>query len=64
MNTKIQAVINELAHQRNQNADAVAMLSGEIAERDEKIAVLQKELYLLKAEPVPAVEPVTATPAA
>lgn len=44
MDKKTQAILNELAHQRNQYADAVAMLSGEIAERDEKIAELQARI--------------------
>jgi hypothetical protein len=44
MDKKTQAIFNELSHQRNQYADAVAMLSGEIAERDAKIAELEDKL--------------------
>lgn len=51
MDKKTQAILNEMANQRNRFADAVAMLSGEIAERDEKIAALQAELDTLKAAP-------------
>ena len=41
MDTKTKAIVNEMAHQRNQFADAVAVLSGEIADRDEQIAALK-----------------------
>ena len=57
MDKKTQAIINELAHQRNQYADAVAMLSGEIAERDARIAAL--ELQVADLTPAPEPEPTT-----
>ena len=57
MDKKTQAIINELAHQRSQYADAVAMLSGEVAERDEKIAELAKRIEELTPK---AIEPDTA----
>ncbi|MGH6625150.1 MAG: hypothetical protein ACRECD_01160 [Burkholderiaceae bacterium] len=66
MDQKTQAIINQLVAQRNQAHDTVAHLCGEIAERDEKIALLQKELDSLKANPAPepAFDPVTAQEAA
>jgi SMC interacting uncharacterized protein involved in chromosome segregation len=57
LNAKTKAIINELAHQRNQYMDACAQLSGEIAERDEKIATLQSELDAMKAKSEPATSP-------
>ena len=44
MTPKEAAVLNEICKQRNHYADMVAMLQGEIAERDEVIAALHAEL--------------------
>lgn len=51
MDIKTQTIINEIAHQRNQFQDAVAMLSGDLAEaratiaqQEEKIAALNTSL--------------------
>lgn len=48
MDAKTQAIVNELAYQRNQYADACATLSGEIAERDAQIADLKARLAELE----------------
>ena len=51
MDIKTQTIINEIAHQRNQFQDAVAMLSGDLAEaraliaqQEETIAGLNKNI--------------------
>jgi uncharacterized protein YceH (UPF0502 family) len=51
MDKKTEATINQLCHQRNREADAVAQLCGEIAERDEEIAELKARLAELEAGP-------------
>lgn len=56
MDAKTKAVINELAHQRNQYMDAVAQLSGEVAERDAKIAELQEQVQARADAGVTAVD--------
>ncbi len=51
MDMKTQAIINELSRQRNQYCDTVALLMGELAERDGKIAELQVEVDKLTPKP-------------
>lgn len=51
MDTKTITIVNTLAQQRNQALDAVAVLHGEIAERDTRIEALQKRLAELEPQP-------------
>lgn len=48
MDTKTQAIINELAFQRNKALDTIASLSGEIAVLNDVIKKLEEELSDLK----------------
>lgn len=57
MDKKTEATINQLCHQRNREADAVAELCGEIAVRDERIAELQARVAELEADKTAAADP-------
>ena len=46
---KLNAIIQAVAQQRNAANDQIANLVGELADRDEKIAVLEKRLKEAKA---------------
>lgn len=51
MDQKTKAIVNTLVGQRNEFADQVAALMGELAERDARITKLQAELEAAKAPP-------------
>jgi hypothetical protein len=50
MDKKTEATINQLCHQRNREADAVAQLCGEIAEKSALIAELEARVKELEGQ--------------
>lgn len=48
MDERTKAIIDVLVAQRNQALDAVVRLSGDMAERDARIAALEKEIAAMK----------------
>lgn len=48
MDTKTQAILNQLAYQRNAAQDALAGAVGDLAEALERIAALEKKLAAVK----------------
>jgi hypothetical protein len=55
VNARLSAMLNALAMQRNQTADEVVNLLGDLADAREKIVELEKKLADL--QPVPSVAP-------